>query len=233
MEKTLEAHAGEEAFKAALGSVPLPLDAAKALCTERQQTKFKIGDYGSDTTWVVDFNGLEPNTRYGYALYSHTEQRFVLGHNRVRHFRTPPSESEQQPFQFALFSCNMPYKTGGLFAKKRTATANLDMWDFLNTTLQRHQNEVDLVVAGGDQCYSDGVETLDIWKHLNRAMRKENNGELLPAEEDMLSWYRDIYRGYWGFQSIQQVFDSFPTCMIWDDHEIGGRLGLALHCARK
>ena len=45
-------------------------------------------------------------------------------------------------------------------------------------------------------------------------------GDLLPDEEEMLSWYRDIYRGYWGFESVQRVFESFPTYMIWDDHEI-------------
>lgn len=41
----------------------------------------------------------------------------------------------------------------------------------------------------------------------------------------MLSWYRDVYCGYWGFQSVQEVFDSFPTYMIWDDHEIGDGWG--------
>ena len=101
---------------------------------------------------------------------------------------------------------------------------NLDMWDFLDAALQRHADEVDLVIAGGDQCYSDGVATLDIWQHLNRTMRKED-GRLLPDEEAMLSWYCDIYRGYWGFESVQRVFDSFPTYMIWDDHEIGDGWG--------
>ena len=41
----------------------------------------------------------------------------------------------------------------------------------------------------------------------------------------MRSWYRDIYRGYWGFEGVRRVFDSFPTCMIWDDHEIGDGWG--------
>ena len=44
----------------------------------------------------------------------------------------------------------------------------------------------------------------------------------------MLSWYRDIYCGYWGFPSVQEVFESFPTYMIWDDHEIGD--GWGSHC---
>ncbi len=36
----------------------------------------------------------------------------------------------------------------------------------------------------------------------------------------MMSWYRDIYRGYWGHLPIRKVFRQFPTYMIWDDHEI-------------
>ncbi len=117
----------------------------------------------------------------------------------------------------------MPYKTSGLF-KKRTEISNVDTWEFLCATLNRHENEVDLVIAGGDQCYSDGVITLDIWKNLNRTMRKEK-GQLLPDLDAMRSWYRDIYRGYWGFGSLQRVFDRFPTYMIWDDHEIGDGWG--------
>ncbi|MGR3311103.1 MAG: alkaline phosphatase D family protein, partial [Candidatus Brocadiales bacterium] len=50
-------------------------------------------------------------------------------------------------------------------------------------------------------------------------------GELLPAEEDMLSWYRDIYRGYWGFEAVREVFSTFPTYMMWDDHELGDGWG--------
>ena len=147
----------------------------------------------------------------------------VFGHNRLRRFRTPPAEEESRPFQFALFSCHMPHEVSGLF-RKRTELANLDMWDFLGATLRRHEDEVDLVIAGGDQCYTDGVPTLDIWKKLNRAMRREGD-LLLPDEEAMRSWYRDIYRGYWGFEGVRRVFDSFPTCMMWDDHEIGDGWG--------
>ncbi len=124
----------------------------------------------------------------------------MLEHNRLRNFRTPPPDEARRAFQFALFSYNLPYAVNGLF-KKRTDVSNIDMWDFLAATLQRHQNEVDLVIAGGDQCYSDGVDTLDIWQHLNRRMRK-SEGQLLPDEEAMRSWFRDVYRGYWGFEGI-------------------------------
>ena len=206
-----------------LGRVPLPSSDLESMLDVVQRRDFEIVDYENDTTHVVDVEDLSPNTRYGYLLLDLDGQRVMLGHNRVRGFRTPPKENSQEPFQLAFFSCNMPYAVNGLF-KKRTEVSNIEMWDFLGTTLTRHADSVDLVIAGGDQCYSDGVKTLNLWSHLNRIMRIEGD-QLLPDEEAMRSWYRDVYRGYWGFDTIQQVFDSFPTYMIWDDHEIGDGWG--------
>lgn len=222
-EETLAGYASEATFRSALGAVPLSLEDMEVVLRGASQEDFQVEDYDADTTFVMDLAGLKSDTSYGYALYSHSQERIVLGHNRLRWFRTPPPASEQRPFQFAAFSCHMPYAVNGLFTE-RTEASNLEMWDFLGETLKRHKNEIDLVIAGGDQCYSDGVETLNIWHYLDRVMRKEN-GKLLPDIEAMLSWYRDIYRGYWGFESVQRVFDGFPTYMIWDDHEIGDGWG--------
>ncbi|MCZ0954779.1 MAG: alkaline phosphatase D family protein, partial [Rhodospirillaceae bacterium] len=219
----LESAGGEAALRSALGAVPLAVDEAAAVLPGMRRVDFEVADFTADTTWVVDLEELDPDARYGYVLYARDRERALLGHNRLRGFRTPPAESERRALQFALFSCHMPYAVHGLFGK-RTETTNLDMWDFLGATLERHQADVDLVIAGGDQCYSDGVATLDIWGHLNRTMRREGD-RLLPDEEAMRSWYRDVYRGYWGFESVQRVFDGYPTYMIWDDHEIGDGWG--------
>ncbi len=221
-EEIADAAAGA-ALREGLGQVPLSLDDAAALVPGARQVDFTIANRDSDTTTVLDLEGLAPDTRYGYLLHFRDEERILLGHNRLRGFRTPPSYEERRPFQFALFSCHMPYKQSGLFGK-RTEVRNLEMWDYLGASLRRHAGQVDLVIAGGDQCYTDGVGTLDIWRFLNRRMRKQGEN-LLPDEASMLSWYRDIYCGYWGFPSVQEVFDSFPTYMIWDDHEIGDGWG--------
>lgn len=216
--ETIEAHSGDAGLLAALGAVPLDLEEVEAALRGVRQHDFEIDDYASDTTHVANLDGLNPDTDYGYALYHHDRECIMLGHNRLRRFRTPPPEAEQRPFQLALLSCNMPYEINGLF-KKRTKAGNIEMWHFLDATLERHRSEVDLVIAGGDQSYSDGVDTLNIWKYLNKQMRKEGD-TLLPDRDALLSWYRDIYRGYWGFESLQRVFDAYPTYMIWDDHEI-------------
>ena len=210
-------------LRASLSQVPLSLDDATASFPGARQVDFTIADRDSDTTTVLDLEGLDPDTRYGYLLHFRDEERVLLGHNRLRGFRTPPSYEERRPFQFALFSCHMPYRKSGLFGK-RTEVRDVEIWDYLGASLRRHAGQIDLVIAGGDQAYVDGLPTLDIWRFLNRRMRKEGD-ELLPDEDSMLSWYRDIYCGYWGFPSVQEVFDSFPTYMIWDDHEIGDGWG--------
>ena len=211
------------AMRDRLGQVPLSVDDVSALVPGARREDFAVEDLDSDTTAVLDLDGLAPDTRYGYLLHFRDGERVLLGHNRLRGFRTPPAYDARRPFQFALFSCHMPYRKSGLFGK-RTEVRNLEMWDYLGATLRRHAGQIDLVIAGGDQCYTDGVPTLDIWRFLNRRMRREGES-LLPDEASMLTWYRDVYCGYWGFASVQEVFDSFPTYMVWDDHEIGDGWG--------
>ncbi|MDE0627128.1 MAG: alkaline phosphatase D family protein [Bryobacterales bacterium] len=211
------------AMRDRLGQVPLSVNDASALVRGARQEDFSNGDLESDTTAVVDVDGLAPDTRYGYLLHFLDGERVLLGHNRLRGFRTPPAYDARRPFQFAVFSCHMPYRKSGLFGK-RTEVRNLEMWDYLGATLRRHAGQIDLVIAGGDQCYTDGLPTLEIWRFLKRRMRREGES-LLPDEAAMLTWYRDTYCGYWGFASVQEVFDSFPTYMVGDDHEIGDGWG--------
>ena len=152
-------------LKESLGRVPLRLDGAEASLPGARREDFAIEDEDSDTTIVLDLEDIAPDIRYGYVLHSRDDERVLLGHNRLRSFRTPPRYDERRPFQFALFPCHMPYRQSGLFGK-RTEVRNLEMWDYLGTSLQRHAGEIDLVIAGGDQCYADGVQTLDIWRYL-------------------------------------------------------------------
>lgn len=179
--------------------------------------------YENDLTTVVDIDQLEPYTVYRYALYGSyvsNTKRIVLGQDRPHRFRT--LSDQDGPHSFAFYSCHMPYKAT-LFGG--TSVVNIEMWDCFGRALSRHyDDDLSFVIAGGDQVYVDGVKTLSIWRYLNIVMCKEN-GKLLPTQEDMVSWYRDIYRGYWGFAGVRQVFSSYPIYMMWDDHELGDGWG--------
>ncbi len=178
-----------------------------------------------DTTAVLDVP-VRGGVDYSYALWASKHKALVLGHDKRRRFRTPTAAGDD--FAFGLFSCHNPFgkpkkidtKIG---VKSMPRLHNMRLWDIARMSFQnRHDGaSVDLVIAGGDQAYCDGSPALDIWSYLEKTLRGRKPGEgLLPSQDDMLSWYRDMYRGYWGFQSVKAVFGSYPTYMIWDDHEI-------------
>ena len=183
--------------------------------------EFEIKEFKDDTTYVEkNIKNLKPDTLYAYALYSDTKKRVILGHDRVYTFRT--LSTEKDPYSFALYSCHMPYKKT-FFGN--TKMQNEEMWDYFRIALDRHrEKDLRFVIGGGDQVYTDGVESLNIWAYLDKVMRTED-GEIFPTQEDMVSWYRDIYQGYWGLGSLQYVFSNFPTYMMWDDHELGDGCG--------
>ena len=219
--------ASEKWFYEAKAQTPFPIDQLPA--GVRKSDEFD-SVWDNDATAVVDLSDLAAGASWRYALCRiapenspSREARLVLGHDREYSFRTP---SPTRDFRFALFSCHMPFKAGGLFSDK-TEIANMDIWDIMSRALRHRRdngNDLDFVIAGGDQCYVDGIPTLDIWRYLNKVMRKEG-GRILPSEETMTQWYRDIYRGYWGFDSVRRLFASLPTYMIWDDHELGDGWG--------
>lgn len=185
-------------------TVPIQLSEIEDEFPSVWNNRFEVADYVTDTTTVIDCDDLSRNTRYGYVVYGLIENRVIFGHNRLRSFRTLPREEEQRSFQLDLFSSNMPHAVNDLF-EKRTEVTNVDTWDFLDETLMRHADDVDLAISCGDHSYVDGALFLD--------------------EESMYSWYRDIYRSYWGFETVQRAFDGLPMYMTWDDHEIGDARG--------
>lgn len=215
-----------ERWSRTLKSIPFRIATAPR---SMQKYVFQAKDYSSDTTHVFDVTGLEPGVRYQYALCApdpgiksrQSQQRILLGHDYPKTFRTMPPGDD--PFTFAFFSCHMPYEAT-LF--NRTRIVNMNTWEALHQALRRHDDygELRFVLAAGDQVYADGVPTLSIWELLKNRMQKSGS-TLLPSKNDMVSWYRDIYRGYWGFAPLQQVHASYPTYMIWDDHEIGDGWG--------
>jgi alkaline phosphatase D len=216
---------GAEAFRQRLGEVPF---AIQNLPAGVQRLRFKITNFDRDTTHVAEVTGLLPLTDYSNALHgpdSAGNTRILLGHDiggdTLRYsFRTLGAAA--RPLSFGFYSCHMPY-TESIFG--RLQVNNMDMWDSLARTLRRHREHgrLGFLIGGGDQVYADGVKKLSIWNFLNACL--ENDPATLPGRDAMLSWYRDIYRGYWGFPQIREIFSQTPTYMIWDDHELGDGWG--------
>lgn len=159
--------------------------------------------FQGDLTHVFDLDGLEPATTYYYALVDADRAKpWELGYEEDLAFTTWPEDPDD--VSFGIWSCHMPFHRG--------AVRNLGMWDALHQELTDSGARFSLGM--GDQVYVDGADHIDIWRWLKKIKKYQ------PSDEDMVSWYRDIYRGYWGMPQVRRVLRDFPTYMIWDDHEI-------------
>ena len=166
--------------------------------------------YETDLTGVFDVDGLSPGTRYYYALFSLKQraERWEVGRDEPLSFSTQPVEPDR--LTFGLFSCHMPFKGRNVL--------NQHMWDSFHQLL--HDLRADFVIGGGDQVYTDGDKHVSIWRWLRKVKKDVARLNKDDQYDVMTSWYRDIYRGYWGDLALRRVFRCFPTYMIWDDHEI-------------
>ena len=184
---------------------------ANALLTDQADLAFE-----HDITKVWEINGLQPGQRYYYAAFAlNLKTRKtpweIAPDNKVNRFKT--QNGSQDSMTFGLFSCHMPYR------KNSFDLVNIHMWDRFGDELDQRSGE--FILGVGDQVYVDGNSNVSIWEWLKK-IRKEFMREVKPEDrvEVMRSWYRDIYRGYWGHRQLRNVFSRFPVYMIWDDHEI-------------
>src|SRR3954469_9387486 len=65
--------------------------------------------YATDLTGTFELKGLQPATRYYYALFAGFErsQRWELGNEEPLHFRTRPTSATS--VTFGVFSCHQPF----------------------------------------------------------------------------------------------------------------------------
>ncbi|MDH3440877.1 MAG: alkaline phosphatase family protein [Gammaproteobacteria bacterium] len=176
----------------------------------RGQSHCKKLDYSTDLTSVFWIRKLNAGKRYYYALFdcADRDEPWEIGRDYPHCFRTAPSRSEN--VTIGLYSCHMPFKGKNVL--------NMNMWQSFMELLE--DTDADFTIGCGDQVYTDGDKRLSIWAWL-----KSHKDEMLALSDDeqqdvMLSWYRDIYRGYWGDEWLRKVFRNYPSYMIWDDHEI-------------
>ncbi len=166
--------------------------------------------YDTDLTKVISFKGLEEGTVYYYACFDaqkkHKSPWEFCGDKYQ--FRTQYETPDTLTFGF--YSCNMPYPSGGV--------RNISQWERMQTILD--ESDAAFAIGGGDQVYTDGNKHISIWRFLKKVKRKMIAINKKERIEIMKSWYRDIYRGYWGHKQIKAFFARFPQYMIWDDHEI-------------
>jgi len=162
----------------------------------------------TDRTHVFDIDTLSAGTRYHYYVFSDcisVEDRMIIGRHIPHSFKTISKDNNS--LTFGLYSCHDPYKNN---------SGTLPWKHFFSVLTEM---DSDFVVGVGDQVYVDSTAT-DLWKWLTKIKGNLLQETKPKISEIMLSWYQDVYRGYWGFPHVRRVHRSFPNYMIWDDHEI-------------
>ncbi len=167
--------------------------------------------FRTDATHTFDVENLQAGTRYYYALFSLDQARsekWEIGRDEDCHFTTTASNPGM--VSFGVYSCHMPFVSGEV--------QRMRMWRHFRQALG--DAHAAFVLGVGDQVYTDGDNDVSIWRWLRKV--KDDVYSLGNAEQIrvMASWYRDIYRGYWGHPDLQSVLRNLPNYMIWDDHEI-------------
>jgi alkaline phosphatase D len=175
--------------------------------------------FSTDLTGTVSFDALQPGTTYYYACFGVDNQKSPWEFSgKAYRFRTQKNAPDSLVFGF--YSCHMPYPSGG-------GVRNISQWKRMETILE--ESDADFAIGCGDQVYTDGNKHVSIWAFLKKIKKKMLKLSKKERIRIMVSWYRDIYRGYWGHKEVRAFFARFPQYMIWDDHEIMDGWGSYTH----
>lgn len=121
----------------------------------------------------------------------------------IHSFRAFPDFDKQiESFSFALVSCNKPKNFND-----RKELSYRNMWR--NLYLEMSSQNAAFLLMVGDQVYADHKK-FNAWKKSLKGVSRESALEL----------YREVYFKHWKYPEMKMTLSSFPTFMIWDDHEI-------------
>ena len=191
-------------------------------------TRFTTRNKKNDTCHVIDLERLAENTEYYYSLWRKEGSwyRFYLGDGTSHSFKTQPKEPKKNTF--ALLSCHMPFTCDD----GKLGLKNIEMWKRLGDVL-KNEKDIRCIIYGGDQAYIDGISELNFWTHMDEILTYDKQtGRTNITKEMALSWYREMYRGYWGIPQVKEIMGNYPGYMIWDDHEVVDGWGSYLHGER-
>ncbi|MBN1350642.1 alkaline phosphatase family protein [candidate division KSB1 bacterium] len=119
----------------------------------------------------------------------------------------PKAGSAVDSFSFGLVSCHRTY-----VAARRNQNYVAPMWKSLAEKMRAH--DCRFLLQAGDQVYADQYP-INAWKW-----------SLKGGNQQKILWnYRQVYLNGWAHQEAQDVLQSFPQFMIWDDHEISNGWG--------
>ncbi len=177
-----------------------------------------------DNTHTFRLQGLEPGTRYYYALIAdladaaQVPRRTEIGHQQKAFFETLPAAPGR--LTFGYYSCHDPFST--------TSHSEGAWPNYYEALVER---QAAFSIGGGDQVYVDTNDKEDmysVWQWLalykNDIVEAFSDARGRLRRADLVDYFAKIYRGYyriyWNFVNLRKCYARFPQYMIWDDHEI-------------
>jgi len=154
------------------------------------------------------YEGKEAVAGIAEILFPSEEKKFYFKikagsqYYRQTYLIRPFPRNKIDMFSFGLISCHRP-----LFDPKKDEKIVIPMWRYLKDKMHKHK--CCFLIQAGDQVYCD-YKRFNAWK----LSLKED------SQEKMLWYYRQVYIKSWNFLEVQEVMQTFPQYMIWDDHEI-------------
>lgn len=125
--------------------------------------------------------------------------------------RFAPSPATPAAMTFGFGSCHMPYsqaEDGRLVVRERDAA----IYPAIRDDLLRAGGG--LFLLAGDQIYADEIDAIGVRDDLPEDLNQP------PPHEELLAKYRASYRGFFNQPGMRAIRETFPTLMIWDDHDI-------------
>ena len=132
----------------------------------------------------------------------------------TRRGRLAPAPGEPTAFSFGFSSCNQPFED----APDGTLAVHPVARIYPAVARQLDHRQARFMMLLGDQIYSDGVKEIKLREESRRR-------EPPPSEQELLSKYRSLYRGYFNEGGFRTLLESQPTLMVWDDHDISDNWG--------
>ena len=130
--------------------------------------------------------------------------------NRTLSGRFTPIPGTAASLTFGFGSCHMPFV--GDAGSMCVSTAARGLY----SAMQREMTEARsrLLLLTGDQIYADERPGISVRDDLT------DDDERPPSLAVALDAYRRNYRGFFNESGMRALRDSFPTLMMWDDHDI-------------
>lgn len=129
----------------------------------------------------------------------------------VRKGKLSPEKNMRAELAFGFGSCHQPFTEPRNGELGKTGVAGI--YGHMARVLTRA--DARFLMLLGDQVYSDEISDISI-KRLDKYIKASTTDRSVALKDH----YRRLYRGYFNEAGFRNLLESFPSYMMWDDHDI-------------